>query len=179
MSAEVTTESVGVLGTLGVNWKLLLAQLVNFSIVLLVLWRWVWRPVVKMLDLRSQRIEQSLKDAARIEEETKALAAKRVEVMREAERGAQAIITEATQAAEVARQEATTQAHAEVEKILRDGKAKIATEKVRMVSDAKAELADLVVRATGKVLEESLDEKHHRVLAERVLRDINGLIVGK
>ena len=59
-TGEVTKEagSGGVIGTLGLNWKLFMAQLLNFGIVLFVLWKWVFRPVAGALETRRQRVEE-------------------------------------------------------------------------------------------------------------------------
>src|SRR5574340_228833 len=59
----------GLAGTLGINWKLFIAQLVNFGIILAVLWKWVFIPVAKNLAARTEKIEKSLNDADRIARE--------------------------------------------------------------------------------------------------------------
>src|SRR3989344_1805866 len=62
--AAAHAEKQGVLDTLGINWKLLIAQLVNFGIILVVLWKWVFTPVAKKLTERTERIEKAMKDAS-------------------------------------------------------------------------------------------------------------------
>src|SRR5262245_53133970 len=61
----------GVLGMLGINWKLFIAQLINFGIVLFVLWKWVFKPVSSGLEARTTRIEKSLQDATQLEQAKK------------------------------------------------------------------------------------------------------------
>ena len=58
---EAAKESV--LGALGVNWKLFIAQLLNFSVVLFVMWKWVYTPLLRIIDARTARIDKGLKDA--------------------------------------------------------------------------------------------------------------------
>lgn len=171
MSAEVVNEvaSQGVLGTLGVNWRLFVAQLINFLVVVFVLWRWAWKPLVKLLDDRSRRIEQSLADAKKIEEEMRRLNQTRANTLRDAEREAQAVITEARAVAAREREETIVRTRAEVDKTLRDAKEVIRAEKTTMLAEARAELADIVVAAAGKVLEEEIDDRRHRELAQRAL----------
>src|SRR3990167_8006954 len=68
-AAEATAESAGGIGSLGINLKLFIAQLINFGIILLVLWKWVFTPVAKKLTERTEKIEKSLNDADRITKE--------------------------------------------------------------------------------------------------------------
>ena len=164
--------STGVLGTLGINWKLFISQLINMGIVFFIFAKWVWKPVMKILDERSKKLVQSLKDAAAVAAEKQAIETQRAVLLREAEAKAQVVIKEAMEQAESLKQETTAKARGEVEKILRDGKEVLHSEKATMLQEAKAELANLVVEATGKVLEESMDDKRHRVMVEKVLADM-------
>lgn len=169
-TAEVA--SSGVLGTLGINWKLFISQLINMGIVFFIVARWVWKPVMKVLDERAKKVEQSVKDADAISTERRNIEMQRGVLLKEAEAKAQTVITEAMERAEVLKQETTTKARTEVEKILRDGKEVLRAEKAAMLRDAKAELGNLVIQATGKVLEESVDDKRHRAMVEKVLADM-------
>src|SRR3989338_4615733 len=70
-AAARSEESSSVLGTLGINWKLFLAQLFNFGIVLFVFWKWVVKPLGATLTKRQERIEAGLNNADRMDEEKK------------------------------------------------------------------------------------------------------------
>jgi F-type H+-transporting ATPase subunit b len=169
--AEAAHEAApeGVLGTLGINWKLFIAQLANFAIVLFVLWKWAWKPILKVLDDRSRRIEQSVNDAKRIEEEMKLLDKRRNDGLRAAEQSAQTIITEANASAKATREQLLAESKKEAAQVLAIGKTQLEAEKNRMVHEAKTEIADLVVEASEKVLAESMNDKRHRALVEKVL----------
>jgi hypothetical protein len=67
---HATTLEVGLIGTLGLNRDLFFAQLFNFAVVFFVMWRWVYKPLVKAMDERSATIAKGLSDA---EAATKAL----------------------------------------------------------------------------------------------------------
>ncbi|MBI4280640.1 F0F1 ATP synthase subunit B [Candidatus Uhrbacteria bacterium] len=173
MSTEIAAEATGgVLGTLGINGKLFLAQLFNFAIVMLVVWRWVWRPVMRLLEERSKKIEKSLAQAAAIEKEMAGLETKRQAMLVETEKKAEAVLKETEAIAEARRQEALVKSRQEVEKILREGVRALETEKKQMVARAKTEVADLVIAATEKVLAETLSEKREQALVERALKEI-------
>src|SRR5690348_9342004 len=71
-AAETASANPNVAELFGLNWKLFIAQLVNFGIILFVLWKWVFGPVGKKLQERSDKIEKSLQQAKEIEEKHKA-----------------------------------------------------------------------------------------------------------
>ena len=156
------------LEALGINSTLLIAQLINFAVVLLVVWRWVWKPIMRILDERSTKIEKSLVDAKHIEAEVAALEGKRIILMRDAEEKANAIVNEALHAAESQRAEALAKTRLDVEQLVRAGREALGREKTQAVSEAKAELANLVIDAASKVLEESMDDKKHRAIVDRI-----------
>lgn len=171
---EVATKAAhaaepSILGSLGINLKLFLAQLINFAIVLFVLWKWAWKPILKVLDDRQKRVEQSVNDAKRIEEEMKLLDKKRTDAMRETEQKAQAIITEATAVAKTTRDELIEDARKGADHILVAGKEHLDVEKNRMVKEAKTELVDFIVSVSEKVIGESMNDKRHRALVEKTL----------
>jgi len=76
-------QAAGPIGAFGLNGKIFVAQLVNFGLVLLVLWRFAYRPIVNMLEARSEKIEKSVKEAeafqAKVDAEEKALRDKALE----------------------------------------------------------------------------------------------------
>lgn len=57
-------EEVGLLGQLGIDWKLLLSQVVNFAILLFVLQRFVYKPLLVVIRKRNEKIQQGLEKAA-------------------------------------------------------------------------------------------------------------------
>lgn len=168
----VKESSGGPLGTLGINLKLFIAQLINFAIILLVLWKWAWKPILKVLDDRAKRVEQSVRDAKRIEEEMKALDKKRNDFLREAEQKAQTVVVEAERMAAAHRVAESEKTKAEVSKLLERGKTELAHEKEQMVRAARAELAEVVVAATEKILTEKLDAKRDQELVKKILEKV-------
>lgn len=173
IAAEAAAESSGgPLGALGINLKLFIAQLINFGIVLFVLWKWAWKPILKVLDERSKRVEQSITDAKHIEEEMKALDKKRNDFLREAEQKAQAVVQEAERIAAAHRAAEAEKTKAEIAKLLERSKTELAHEKEQMVRAARAELADVIVAATEKVLAEKLDAKRDQELIKKVLERV-------
>ncbi|MBI4457472.1 F0F1 ATP synthase subunit B [Candidatus Uhrbacteria bacterium] len=157
-------ESAGVLGTLGINLKLFIAQLVNFGVVLFVMAKWVYKPMLKAMDERTAKIEKGLK-AAEAGESVRAEAEKeRLRLVSEARSQAKAIIEEAEASAVVRRDDMVKRAKTEVEKVVTDGKEAIRAEKEKMMLEVKGEAAELIASAAEKVLGEVVDSDKDRKL---------------
>lgn len=166
--------SGGVLGTLGINWKLFVAQLVNFGIILFVLWRWVFKPVASSLQSRTERIENSLKDADRIEKEKQEFAKWRENEMSNARKQASELITQAKVEAGKTRDELLSKTKQEQEKLVEQAKTQITSEKQKALTEAKSEIADLVVTASEKILRKKLDPKNDLQLIKETLDSVKG-----
>lgn len=169
---EVAKESL--LGSFGVNWRLFVAQLVNFSVVLFVLWKWVFTPVLKALDKRQATISQGLQDA-----EKASLARSKAEEEKEAailsaRKEAQDIMEKATSDAENLRKETVEKTKAEVAELVAQGKIKLADEKEQIVLDAKKEIAELVITSTEKVLEETKSDERQSGLIQAAVKRLVG-----
>lgn len=175
LEAEVTKEVVeqaNFISTLGLNGKLFVAQLVNFSVIAFVLWKWAWKPLVKLMDERSARIEKSLDDAKRIEEELKKTHERREQILLESKKEAKSILETATKNTETLRAEMVGKARSETEKIVADAKLAIAHEKEKMLTEVKAHVADLVIMASERVLREKIDSKKDKELIEVTVKQL-------
>ncbi|MBI4262395.1 F0F1 ATP synthase subunit B [Candidatus Uhrbacteria bacterium] len=172
VAKEVVVQSGSFIDTLGLNWKLFIAQIVNFSVVVFVLWRWAYQPLVKLMDDRTRKIEQGLEDAKRAAHELTELEKMRGTTLREAKQEAQRIIEEATQHAEKMRGDLVLKARTDVEKVVHDAKLAIAREKEIMLNEARGHVAELVVAATEKILQEKIDSKKDRELVETTVNSL-------
>lgn len=137
---------------LGIDWKLLLAQAVNFLIVLGVLYRFLYKPLLKFLDDRKNRIESSLIEAKRIEAELKDLETKRAESEREARRQAQEIIITAEKEAELRRQEVIAKMKDEAQVALAEAKQRFESEKEDAMRSLRQDAARLITQALTKMI---------------------------
>ena len=165
-----TVEASGGIATLGINLKIFIAQLINFVVVLLVLWKFAYAPIIKMLDARSKKIEESMKNAADIEKRVRELEVEQKEVIAKAKSEAAHILETAQADAESRKQELVAATKKEVEQIVARGKEQLNAEKENMVRDARAEIVTIAVSATKKILEETVDEKKSSALAEAVVK---------
>jgi F-type H+-transporting ATPase subunit b len=166
------SQSAGVLSILGIEGKLFIAQLVNFGIVIFVLWKLAYKPLLKMMDERTKKIEQGLKDAEASAGSRKLAEDDRTTIVAEARRAAKDIMDQAAILAARERQEATVRTKAEVEKIVSHGKETIRAEKDKMMLEAKAEVGSLVALATERVLRAKLNATADAKLIENAISDV-------
>ncbi|OGE86176.1 MAG: ATP synthase F0 subunit B [Candidatus Doudnabacteria bacterium RIFCSPHIGHO2_02_FULL_46_11] len=167
--AATAAEAAGPIGTLGLNLKLFVAQLVNFGVVLFVLWRWVLTPVAKRLQERTDRIEKSLQNATALDAEKEKFEIWKKEEMGKVRSLASGIVAESKSQAEKVKVEVLARAKNEQEELLKRAEQQIASEKDKMLREAKEQLASLVVSSVEKVLREKIDDKTDQELIRKAL----------
>lgn len=167
---ENSSEDAGIVGMFGLNWKLFLAQLINFGIILLVLWKWVFGPVTKGLADRTKKIETSLQDAKEIAKDRETFDTWKQGEIGAVRTEASAIITKAKKEAETLKQTTLEQTKQDQEKLITNVRAKLEQERQAMLKSVKNELAELVMNATSAVLKQKLDPKKDATLIEEALK---------
>lgn len=160
---------------LGIDWKLLIAQLVNFFILLVILAKFVYRPVLDMLDKRSRTIEKGMHDAKAAQERLEQIEKLRVEKMNETAREISAMLEKSKSEAEAMKQSILHTAQTQAEDLLRRAKAEMAEAKEKMVQDAKREVAALIVSAAGKLMEREFSAADQKRLADAVAKEVQSL----
>ncbi len=170
--AEEAEASGGVLGTLGINWKLFVAQLINFGIVLFVFWKWVVKPLGTTLMERQKKIESGLKNAEYMEDEKKKFEDWKNQEMKKVQIEADQIIRTTTDTANKIKQETLSDAQVQAGKLVEQAKATIENEKGQMLREVKQEVATLVVAASEKILRTKLDSKKDQELIGESVKSI-------
>ncbi|MEO8065230.1 MAG: F0F1 ATP synthase subunit B [Candidatus Doudnabacteria bacterium] len=161
-----------VLGTLGINWKLFLAQLINFSIILFIFWKWVVKPLGATLTKRTERIEEGLKNADRLDEEKKKFDAWKTQEMKKVRAEADKILRTTADTATKIKQETIVEAQNQARKVMEQAKSSVENEKTRMLKEIKQEIATLVVATSEKILRGKLDSKTDHELINESVRQI-------
>jgi len=159
--------------TFGVNWPHLFAQIVSFCIVCFVLYRYAYRPVLRMLEARRQEIEQSLANAEQIKAELARTEAQRQEVMAQANAQAVQFIEEARTAAARLQEQETQKAIAAAEQIMLRAREAAERDHDRMLAELKREIGRLVVQTTTAVVGKILTPEDQRRLVEETARQVN------
>ncbi len=157
------------LAKLGVNLPILLAQIVNFVILFVLLYLVAYKPILKMLDKRSQAVEESMKQTEYIKEQVAHAedeSRKRIEA---AGKEGQEVIARATRNGEEVRQKAQQDAQKDGETLIARAKTEIQRERDDAIGDLRREFADLTIIAAEKVIQKSLDKEAHRQLIDKTL----------
>lgn len=158
--------------TFGVDWPHLLAQVISFSIVCVVLHRFAYKPVLKMLETRRQQIAEALAGSEKIKAELAKTQTQRHEVMLKANAEANQLIEEAHRAAARVQQEETQKAIAAAEQIMLKAREAAAQEYDRMLMQLKREVGQLVVQTTAVVTSKLLTKEDQRRMAEETVKKL-------
>lgn len=156
--------------TFHIEANLLVAQFVNFAIILFVLWKFAYKPILKTLNDRTKKIEKGVKDAEEAGKKLKETAEKEKEILIKARKEAQDIIKKSETDAKKNAESIMIQAKEQNEKMIADAKKMIEQEKGKMIAEVKSEIAGLVVSATEKVIGEKLDGKKDEELIEKAIK---------
>jgi F-type H+-transporting ATPase subunit b len=156
--------------TFHIDIKLIIAQAVNFGIVLLVLWKFAYKPILKTLNDRSSKIEKGIKDAENSGVKLAEMEKKEKEVLLEAREEAQKIIQQSEKTALRNAKDLEIAAKVQSEKALEDAKKQIEQEKNKAVKEAKSEIAQLVMSATEKIIGEKMNGTKDKELIEKSLK---------
>lgn len=157
------------LGNLGIDWKLFVAQGVNFLVLLFVLRRYAYRPMLEFLEKRSDRIEQGLKDAEAAQVKLTEMEAQEKKVLAGARDEARAIISAAEVSAKKRDALRLSETEAQAKRFLDEAVIKIEEEKQRMLLEVKQEIAEVVTLSVEKILREKVSTDKDGMLIEKMI----------
>jgi F-type H+-transporting ATPase subunit b len=156
---------------LGVNLPSLIAYVLNFLILLGILVFFAYRPLLRVLDQRSERIRESLEAAERAQ----AAAASSEEAVQaqlnEARREGQQLLEQAREASERFRGEEMERARQEAEAFVERARSDIQRERDAAIEEVQANFGDLAITAAERVIRRSLDRQAHQELIAQVLEE--------
>ena len=141
-----------ILSVFGVNWKLLLIQIFNFGILLVVLFRFLYRPVLKMIDERKAFLDEGIRNAETAQEEMSRIGERRKQTEKESLIKSELLMKETKTRAEELEKEITMHANERGEKIVHEAKARALDEKEKIIHESREEIARLTVLGVEKLL---------------------------
>jgi F-type H+-transporting ATPase subunit b len=157
---------------LGIQWPKLLAQLLNFAIVMFILWRWAYKPVFAVLEGRRQKIAEGVTNAEKITVQLAKTEADRKAILTQAGDQANKLIEEARVAALRVREVETQKAILAAEQIMIKAREAAAQDHDRMLRELKREVGRLVVQTTTTVTGKILTPEDQRRLAEETEKQL-------
>ena len=156
--------------TFGVDWQHLGAQIISFSIVCFVLYKFAYQRVFAMLEQRREQIAQGIANADKIQAELSKTEAQRQDVLAQAQAQAAQVIEEARAVAARVQQAETQKALAAAEQIMAKAREAAAQDHERMLGELKREVGNLVVQATAAVTGKILTVEDQQRLAEETAK---------
>ncbi|MCC6961275.1 MAG: F0F1 ATP synthase subunit B [Dehalococcoidia bacterium] len=158
---------------LGLNLPQLIAQVVNFFVLLMILRLVAYKPILKMLDERKQKIAEGL-NAAEIARAEAASAQANIQAQLDtARREGQEIVANAQNIATRIQADSREQSAKDREASIERARAEIQQERDRAIADLRGEFADITVRAAEKVINQSLDRQAHQRVIDETLAESN------
>ncbi|MFZ5391819.1 MAG: F0F1 ATP synthase subunit B [Patescibacteria group bacterium] len=157
---------------LGIDWRLFLAQVINFIILLLVLNHFLYQPILNLLRSREEKIKKSLEDSGRIEEELLKIAKEREESLKKARIEAKEIIQIATVSASAQKEEILSVAKLEAEAILAKAQKQNISMASKIRNDILSDLSDLVISITEQVLAKKITKDSDREMIKQSLESL-------
>ena len=154
---------------LGINGWLLAAQIINFIILLVILYFFAYKPVLKMLDERSRKIKDSMEEVQKVKEQAAQTEEEFKKKIEAASKEGQEVISKAMRTGEDARKRAQEEAKQEAQGLVEKARVEIQQERNEAISELRQEFADLTIVAAEKVIGKSLDKETHREIIDKVL----------
>ncbi|MBN8695113.1 MAG: F0F1 ATP synthase subunit B [Bacteroidetes bacterium] len=147
---------------------------VSFSIILFLLKKFAWKPILGMIKEREESIENALAAAEKAKEEMKALQSNNERILAEARAERDTLLKEAREMKDKMIAEAKTTATKEGERLLAIARENIQNEKMAAITELKNQVATLSIEIAEKILKSELssDEKQ-KTLVNTLLKDVN------
>jgi F-type H+-transporting ATPase subunit b len=144
----------------------------TFLVLLAVLYKVAWKPLVKIIEDRESAIEENLISAQQDRENAEKLLKDQEDKLKKTHEEVKAILEDSRQLAEKTKNEIIVQAKSDAEKLVNRGKADIEREKLDALNSLKKEISSMVIKASSKILGETLDEKKHQNIIEQSIKEL-------
>ncbi|HXN01122.1 MAG TPA: F0F1 ATP synthase subunit B [Candidatus Dormibacteraeota bacterium] len=149
----------------------LLIQDIAFFVLLFLIARYLYRPIVQVLEARTKRIQEGLRAAEEAQKDREAAEREYQQRLDQARKEGQALLDRIAKQGEDLRKELEAKARGQAEGLIAKARAEIQQEREKAVQDLRGQVADLAVLAAGRIIGESLDAKKHRELIERAIEE--------
>jgi len=159
-------------GIADINPGLTLWAAITFIVLLFVLGKFAWGPIVKLLDEREKTIREAIDSARKERAEAERMLAEQKESLIRATREAAEIAKRNQQEVEVLRQELTAKARKEADELVASARKQIVEEKSKAVVELRGMVADLAIDAASRLVKSSLDDKAQRQLVADYLKQL-------
>jgi len=161
-AAEASNKLHDIQSQFGIEGKYLLMQVISFSILAFVLYRFFFKPLLSTVDARNAEIASGLKHAEEMKQKLEAAAEESAQIIKQAQGDATKIIEEARSSAKVLLEKQTQEATTKAQDIIAKAQHATELEHRKMVAEARTEIARLVVTTTQQVLAKELSDEERK-----------------
>jgi F-type H+-transporting ATPase subunit b len=165
-----------IFSTLGINWQLLLAQIVNFGVIMFVLAKFVYRPILKLVDDRREATRKAMDDVAKIEHQKHEMDQLRIEQLRKLDEESGQYLDRARRQAEKVQTDMLAKAKAEVDELLARGRKQLQTERQEAVDSLQDTVSGVVIRMTEKILEREFGAADQKRILTSLEKELPALL---
>jgi F-type H+-transporting ATPase subunit b len=165
-----------ILSALGINWQLLIAQAINFAIILFVLARFVYRPILKVIDDRREATRKAMENVEVMQKEAREMEATRMEKLKKIDEEAGALMEAAKKDAEAQRKQLLEAAHAEADQVLAKGRKQLEQERAAVFQDAQETLSKVIMTMTQKILEREFSKDDQKRIVQNLQKELPSLL---
>ncbi|MGB4759008.1 MAG: F0F1 ATP synthase subunit B [Candidatus Saccharimonadales bacterium] len=170
-AATETGEQTGLFEALGIDWRLLVLQIIAFGILVWLLGKFIYPILIKAIDKRDAAIAESLSAAKEAEEKAEASEHEVEKLLKEARSEAATIVDTAHKEANAQVKEAEEKAKKRAEQIVSDAREQLQQDVTKARAALRNETTELVALATEKIIREKVDAKSDKALIERAIKD--------
>ncbi len=156
---------------LGINGKILLAQFINFAVLVFVLWKFAYKPILKFLEDRRKKIQEGIENSELAVAKLAEVAKKERQVIVDAKKEALTLINEAKDNAEKRGHEIIKKAQEDAANVILKEREKFNQDKTEMFKEMKNNLSELVVLAVEKVIEEKMNSEKDSEIIKKALNN--------
>ncbi len=146
---------------------------VTFLVVLFILGKFVWKPIIRAIDERERSIKEDIEKAQRSREEAEEFITRQRELLEEARKESSAMIEEGKRAAEKVKTDMLEQAKRVEREIVEQGRKKVEQEARNAIQGIKEQAADLAIAAAKKLIISSMGEKEQKKLVEDYIKELS------
>ncbi len=161
-------------GLFSLNVGLGLWTIVVFGVVLFVLTRYAWSPILAAVDARERNIQSSVEEANRLREEAQALLEEHQRQLADSRRQSQQIVADAREAGEQVRRDIEEKARAEGDAMIERARREIGREKQAAMDAVRRESVELALAAASRLVQHRLDPEADRKMIEGFLDEVQG-----
>jgi F-type H+-transporting ATPase subunit b len=159
------------MGELGINLPGLITQLISFTVLLFLLTKFLYKPVLKLLDERAEKIKKGLSDAELASKGAEEAAQRIEDEISQARLEGKKLIEEAQKASTKLRDAEKEKISVEIQSMMDKARKEIESERDGAILELKNEFGSLVIGAASKVIEKEVDDKSHSELLNKALKD--------